>query len=192
MTALSRVAALVLAMCATLGSCASDKTDRRDDSEIAPPAAEATSDPARDPGLVEAAERVVRFLKGELPFSELLVADTVNLRLSPEGGGAQASLPRASLHDRANWIVPTRNGRQTFVPPPALPHLTARSGVHLNCLESPLASVAPDLAGLPHVGIRLAPHGDATCLQTWNLTLVFEATDGPPVLVAALYDQWEW
>jgi hypothetical protein len=192
MTPMSRVAALILALSGTLSSCASDEADPRDGSDSAPPAAGATSDPARDPELVEAAERVVRFLQGELSFSELRVADTVTLRLSPEGSGAQASLPRESLHDRANWVVPTHYGHQSLVPPLALPHLTARSGVHFNCLEYQLASLAPDLARLPHVGIRLAPADNANCLQTWNVTLVFEAIDGQPVLVGALYDQWEW
>jgi hypothetical protein len=101
-------------------------------------------------------------------------------------------LPREALRDRANWAVPTHYGRQSFAPPPALTHLTVRSGVHFNCLEYPLISLAPDLARLPHVGVRLATHGDANCLQTWNLTLIFEAADGPPVLVGALYNQWEW
>lgn len=192
MTRMFRVAALIAAFSGTLSSCAPDETDPRVSSEIARPAAEASSDPARDKELVEAAEQVVRFLQGDLPFSEIRVADTVSLQLSPEGGGAQASLPRKSLRDRANWVVPTHYGHQSLVPPSALPHLSARSGVHFNCLEYPLASLAPDLARLPHVGVRLAPRGDANCLQTWNLTLVFEAADGPPVLAGALYDQWEW
>lgn len=192
MTPPSRLAALTVALSATIISCASEEPDPRVDSEVARPAAEATSSPARDQELVEAAERVVRFLQGDLPFGEIRVADTVTLRLSPDGGGAQASLPRASLRDRTNWVVPTEHGHQSFVPPPALPHLSARSGVHFNCLEYPLTSVASDLADVPHVGVRLAPHAEANCLQTWNLTLVFEAADGAPVLAAAVYDQWEW
>lgn len=192
MTPMSHVALLIAAFGWTFFSCAPDEAGPRADTEITQRTAETTSDPARDPELVETAERVVRFLQGDVPFTELRVADTVTLRLSPEGGGAQASLPRESLRDRANWIVPTRLGHQSLVPPRSLPHLSARSGVHFNCLEYPLTSVAPDLATLPHVGVRLAPHGDASCLQTWNLTLVFEAADGPPVLAGALYDQWEW
>jgi hypothetical protein len=203
------VAALMLALTGSLSSCVSDEAHIREDSaaaptvvddadprigpEVTPPAAKATSDPAHDPELVHAAERVIRFLQGEVPFGELRLADTVTLRLSPEGGGAQASLPRESLYYRADWVVPTYYGHQSLIPPLSLPHLRARSGVHFKCFEYQLASVAPDLARLPHVGIRLAPHDDdVNCLQTWNMTLIFEANHGSPVLVGALYDQWEW
>jgi hypothetical protein len=189
---MSRVAAVVLALSGLLSSCASDAADRPDTSAVAPPAAVPATDPARDRDLVEAAERVVRFLQGDLPFDELRLADTVILRLSPQGGGAQAALPRGSLRDRDNWVVPTYYGHQSLVPPVDLPQRTAKAGVHFNCMEYPLSSVSPDLARLPHAGVRLAPHGDANCLQSWNITLVFQASDGPPVLVGALYDQWEW
>jgi hypothetical protein len=192
LTSMTRVSAVSLALYGTLISCASAESGSRVGADRNPPAAEATSAPGSDPELVEAAEHVIRFLQGEVPFGELRLADTVTLRLSPQGSGAEVSLPREALHDRANWVVPTYYGHQSLVPPLPLPHLTARSGVHFNCLEYELASLAPDLATLPHVGVRLAPHADPNCLQTWNLTLVFAASDGPPVLVAALYDQWEW
>jgi hypothetical protein len=186
-----RLTALIVSVAGALVSCASEETVPGDGPEMAVPAVAATADPARDSALVAAAERVVRFRRGEASPSELRLADTVILRLAPEGGGAQVALPRDALADPAGWAVPTHYGQQSLVPPP-LPHLTARPGVHFNCLERRLASVAPDLVRLPHVGVRLAPAADANCLQTWNVTLVFAAGDGPPVLVAALYDQWEW
>jgi hypothetical protein len=187
---LARVAALSVALAATLSACTSDEASHA--GADSPSAAGITSDAASGAELVEAAERVIRFLQGDLPFDAVRVADTVTLRLSPEGGGAQTSLPRESLRDPANWVVPTGHVHQSLVPPSGLPEVTARAGVHFNCLEYTLTSVAPELADLPHVGVRLTPHGDTNCLQTWNLTLVFQATAGPPVLTAALYDQWEW
>jgi hypothetical protein len=188
-----RVSALIVGLGGTLGSCAPEEAGPPASSEMPPPVSEAMPDSARDIELVQAAESVVRFLRGELSFSELRTADTVTLRLSPEGGGTRTSLQRESLGDPANWAVPTSIGeRQSLIPPPSLTQLTTKPGVHFNCLEYPLASRAPDLAALPHVGVRLTATGAASCLQTWNLTVVFEAGDGPPVLREALYDQWEW
>jgi hypothetical protein len=166
-----------VAACALLAACGGEEV-----------AMEASDD------AVEAAVRVVQFLRGEAGFEALYLADTVVLRLAPEGGGAFIALERERLRDRATWAVPTGTGRsQSLVPPPTLTELSVRAGAHLNCLEYRLATRAPDLAGLPHVGTMLAPAGDATnCLQTWNLTLVFDPATRPPLLIAAVYDQWEW
>ncbi len=62
----------------------------------------------------------------------------------------------------------------------------------MNCAEYPLSSRFPELARLPHVGTKLEPGDASSCLQTWNLTLVFDPNQRPPTLVAAVYDQWEW
>ena len=35
-------------------------------------------------------------------------------------------------------------------------------------------------------------YGTQSCLQTRNLTLVFDPDEKPPTLIAAVYDQWEW
>lgn len=175
---LARVTALIVGTGGSLGSC---------------PPGEPEADAAGEIALVEAAERVVRFLQGERSFDEIRTADTVTLRISPEGGGARASLPRQSLADPAAWAIPRGPGEvQSLIPPPALTQLTTKPGVHFNCMEYPLASRAPDLGTLPHVGVRLATIGATSCMQTWNLSLVFEAGEGPPVLMAAVYDQWEW
>lgn len=188
-----RVSGLIVAVCGMLASCSPEGSIPRGDPEAPPPVREAPTDLARDAELVQAAEDVVQFLRGELSFSALRTADTISLRLSPEGGGTQTSLQRESLSDPANWSVITPAGeRRSLVPPRSLTQVTAKPGVHFNCLEYSLASRAPDLAGLPHVGVKLTENGAESCLRTWNVTLVFDATEGPPVLRAAIYDQWEW
>jgi hypothetical protein len=69
--------------------------------------------------------------------------------------------------------------------------LTTKVGRHLNCREQPLAAKFPQLAHLPHVGTMLQPENFGSCLQTWNMTFVFD-TSTRPRLVAVAYDQWEW
>lgn len=143
--------------------------------------------------LVAAAADVMRFLRGEASADVLLASDTVILRLSPEGGGARAALPRELQRDRMNWSVATGTGeRQSLVPPPSLTELTLKPGVHFNCMEYDLATRAADLAARPHVGARLLPDDHTSCLQSWNLTLVFDTAGGSPTLIGAIYDQWEW
>jgi hypothetical protein len=78
------------------------------------------------------------------------------------------------------------------VPPHRLTKLTVKEGRHFNCLEYPLASRFPELAKLPHVGVKLEPDTARSCLQSWNATFVFDASAQSPRLVAAVYDQWEW
>jgi hypothetical protein len=152
-----------------------------------------SSDSENESDLVAATENVVRFLRGEGPFDRLHLADTVTLRLAPDGGGARAAVRRASLRDPSGWTIRSTNGHvHSLVPFRGPAELTMREGHHLNCMERPLASVAPDLAELPHVGAMLRPPGSTSCLQTWNLTLVFEPGSDPPLLVAAVSDQWEW
>jgi hypothetical protein len=58
-------------------------------------------------------------------------------------------------------------------------------------MDYPLSATFPDLARLPHVGATLR-YGADSCLQTWNLTLVFDARARPWKVVAAVYDQFEW
>ena len=69
--------------------------------------------------------------------------------------------------------------------------LTTKVGRHFNCIEQSLATKAPLLAQLRHVGTLLELPNRTSCLQTWNVTFVFDSTDVPR-LVAAVYDQWEW
>ncbi len=36
------------------------------------------------------------------------------------------------------------------------------------------------------------PEADASCLESWNATFIFDASEQTPRLAAAVYDQWEW
>ena len=146
-----------------------------------------------DVELVEAATRIVRFLRGEVPFDSIHLADTVSLYLGLEEGGTRREVERALLRDRANWKVHSESLRlwYSFVPPARPAALTTRAGRHLNCLDYPLSATYPALARLPHVGTMLS-YGTASCLQTWTLTVVFDPHARPRTLVAAVYDQFEW
>ena len=143
--------------------------------------------------LEQAAEEIVGFLRGNVGFEKIHLADTVVLYLSPEGGGTRTRFTRAQLSVPSSWVL--RSGRSTysFVPPQRLTTLTAKAGRHFNCLEYPLASRFRELAALPHVGVKLEPDGPTSCLETWNATFIFNDSGAqPPRLVAAVYDQWEW
>jgi len=142
--------------------------------------------------LERAAKDVVGFLRGDVGFEKIRLADTVHLYLSPEGGGTRSAFPREALRKPSNWVI--HSGRQTyaFAPTGHFTNLTAKAGRHFNCLEYPLASRFPDLARLPHVGVKLEPNSPKSCLESWNATFVFDTSEKPPRLVAAVYDQWEW
>lgn len=157
-------------------------------------AAEVGAQAPSDEALVAAAENIVAFLRAELELEQIAVADTVTLHLSPEGGGTARKVPRDALRDSGNWSV-TASGTNTtyrFAPPAGVTKLTTRPGRHMNCFETDLSSRSPELAAFPHVGTKLEPPEPASCLQGWNVTFVFDSLRSPPVLVAALYDQWEW
>ena len=145
--------------------------------------------------LVDAATQVIHFLQGEAEFDQIRVADTVTLYISPEGGGTHRTLTAKALRDRSNWKVPSpgeRGSQYSFVPPKGKPELKTRVGHHLVCgAAQPLASRFKDLAELPHVGTTLI-YGTTSCLQSWNLTLIFDPNRKPPTLVAAVYNQYEW
>ena len=68
--------------------------------------------------------------------------------------------------------------------------MVTREGKHLNCFEYDLSSRADGVAHLPHVGTMLSS-GDS-CLQSWNVTFLFDPEEEKPTLVGAVYDQWEW
>ncbi|HMG19522.1 MAG TPA: hypothetical protein VK573_12410 [Gemmatimonadales bacterium] len=180
-----------LAILLLVASCG---RDRRGDAEaVRGRSADSGSlDVDRAVELDAAANDVVAFLRGQVGFDRIRLADTVVLYVSPEGGGARAAFKREQLRHPSNWVV--RSGRPTYVfaPRPGLAKVTTRVGRHFNCLEYPLSSRFAELARLPHVGVKLEPERAASCLQSWNVTLVFDATARPPHLVAAVYDQWEW
>jgi len=143
--------------------------------------------------LVDAATAVIRFLRGEVEFEQIRLDDTLTLYLGREEGGTRSDVARERLRDRSNWAVRSENLRHlyAFVPPARSAELTTLVGRHLNCHDYPLSATFPELARFPHVGTTLM-YGTASCLQSWNLTLVFDPDAKPPMLVAAVYDQVEW
>ena len=207
-----RMAALFVAGWLAVTSCDSDVPRASDQSALPSPDSDsaAPSGPAgstsQDTGplgahsrdeLVDAAVAVVAFLRDEVGFDRIRVADTVTLYLAPEAGGAPRTVTREMLRDPSNWTIrgpSLRPGRQgigySFVPSKGEAELTTRVGRHMNCREYPLSSRNGELARFPHVGIMLA-YGTG-CLQTRNFTLVFDPNEKPPTLIAAVYDQWEW
>jgi hypothetical protein len=154
----------------------------------------ATASVAQNAGLVDAAEDIIAFLRGELPFDSITTADTVTLRLAPEGGGDSTRVSRELLRERASWSVRAAGSGSDYplAPPATMTMLTTREGRHFNCRDYALSSRAPDLAAFPHVGTRLEPPDAGGCLQTWNLTFIFDPQIAQPTLVAVVYDQWEW
>lgn len=144
-----------------------------------------------------AATKVVSFLRGQVAFERIAISDHVMLHLSPEGGGSVVRRGRAALRDPSNWKVRSEALRMTykFAPPYGFDEqveLVTSVGLHRNCLEYSLASRFKQLAQQPHVGTTLRPRRADSCLQSHNLTLVFDRDRRPATLVAAVYDQWEW
>ena len=181
-----RSAGIVLFVVVVLSACSREAPVPEASAPATPPAAQNT-------GIVEAAEDIIAFLRGDLPFDSITTADTVTLRLAPEGGGDSTRVSREQLRERATWSVRAGSGSDyPFAPPATLTTLTTREGRHFNCREYALSSRAPDLAALPHVGTRLEPPDAGSCLQTRNLTFVFDPDAAHPTLVAVVYDQWEW
>lgn len=133
-------------------------------------------------------QQLVQFLRGGSGLEPALLADTITLQIAPEGGGQQRRVSKEELQERTQWRV----GSRSLLPPSDLTDLTTAAGLHFNCFPVPLESQAPDFGSRPHVGARLASPENATCLQTWNATFVFDDDPISPSLVAVIYDQWEW
>lgn len=144
--------------------------------------------------LVKAATEVVHFLRGDVDFDRIRLADTVALYLGREEGGTRSEVPREMLRNPSSWKVHSSRLRSvySFAPAKGPAELTTRVGRHLVCnREIPLASSFQKLAQLPHVGTALI-YGNDSCLQSWNLTLIFDPRRKPPTVIAAVYDQYEW
>lgn len=150
--------------------------------------------PGRDraDALEQSAREIVEFLRGKAAFETIALADTVTLYLSPDGGEVLSAFSREQLRRPSQWVLRTGRRTYSFAPPRSLKKMTAKADIHFNCLDYPLASRFPDLAKLPHVGVKLEPDSAGSCLQTWNATFVFDTSARPARLVAAVYDQWEW
>ena len=151
-----------------------------------PPAAQSSSD------LETAAREIVTFLQGNAALDPQLIADSVILYVSPEGGGNSTVMTRTEAQDRAFWAVASANVRRPFKPSEEFRKITTRVGRHFICQEYDLSSRFPQLAQWPHVGVKLEPESSTSCLTSWNMTFVFDSTPGRPRLLAAVYDQWEW
>jgi hypothetical protein len=147
---------------------------------------------AHDSALKAAALEVLDFLRGSANLDPATVADSVELRIPAEGGGGLRQLSRAAALSRDNWFVEVLGRPYSFEPPSDLPVLRVVPGRHINCFETSLASRIPDLGTAPHVGVRLEPARQESCLQGWNATFVFDTGGGRPTLRAVVYDQWEW
>src|SRR5687768_13909797 len=185
-----RIRVLVVAL-ATMIGCGTERRPLPDSTQTAA-AGIPSVERDRAEALEQSASEVVEFLRGNAPFETIALADTVTLYLSPDGGGILSAFSREQLRRPSQWVL--RLGRQTyaFAPPPSLKKMTAKADTHFDCLDYPLASRFPELAKLPHVGVKLEPDSAASCLQTWNATFVFDTSARPARLVAAVYDQWEW
>jgi hypothetical protein len=175
----------LLASALAAGACGSNDRSRGADTS-ATPAAVSIASP-----LDSAARQVVSFLRGEAPFASIVLADTVSLYLGKEGGGTRKTVTPDQLRRPSAWSVQSRAGTFSFVPPRTHTRLTMKPGAHFICTERQLAASFPQLASLPHVGVLLEPEKRDSCLQTWNVTFVFDNNESPR-LVAAVYDQWEW
>lgn len=138
--------------------------------------------------LEDSVEHLLEFLRGEVALQGERVADSVTLHVAPEGGGLTSRVAASDLEDPAAWRV----GPYSFAPPEGYGHRTMTPGLHQNCYPVGLETRYPELARLPHVGVRLAPDEDAACLQTWNVTFVFNEDAEDPRLIGVVYDQWEW
>jgi hypothetical protein len=181
-----RLLALTLAA-ALLPSCGGDSGKTADTVAQAP-----TSTAPDSADMSQAARTIAAFLNGQAPIDTLLLADSVTLYVAPEGGGQKATLSRSALRERTGWAVRGSRSPISFVPDIGLTKLTTEVGRHFKCFPQDLASQAPQLATLPHVGIKMEPVPASSCLNTWNLTVVFDSASRKPRVVAALYDQWEW
>lgn len=188
--ALRALACLSVVVGVACGRSDSDATRTEDTS---PPAA-AESAVHRPEELVAAAMDLVGFLRGQVPFSRLRLADTVTLRLGIEEGGTMRRVARERLREPSAWSVKSLNGGFTyaFAPHPSLTSVETRVGRHVRCMDHDLTATDPELGALPHVGVVLSPPDFSSCLQTWNLTIVFDAALKPPTVVAVIYDQFEW
>jgi hypothetical protein len=192
----SPITLLASSLVALLIGCASESSPPASGGGTAESAASSAPDPSRRVALEDAARELTSFLAGETELDTSALADTVELHLPPEGAGtsegASVRLERSTLGVRDAWRIQAGQRSFSFVPPGGLTRTTVRAGTHFACREVPLASRSPALATRPHVGVRLEPPEPTSCLQTWNVTFVFDTTAAKPRLVAALYDQWEW
>lgn len=155
---------LILAALLACGDAPDGAKDSARASDTGGAAGAGTDRAPADLALERAARQAVGFLRGEVPADALALADTVEIRVAPEGGGAARRVPRQALAERASWAVAVGGRRVALAPPAVYSSVSTSVGRHFNCQEQDLASRAPDLATRPHVGVRLQPDSAASCL----------------------------
>ena len=175
------VLALVFACSPTPRETRSDVTTSQDTG-----AANLSNDEIR-----RSAEIIVSFLYGDADSTLMSLADSVDLYVAPEGGGAHVRRSREDLFRRDMWYVRAAGRVYSFIPPGRFQNMESFIGRHVNCRPADLRIKLPGPADRPHVGVLLS-NPDAGCLETWNATFIFDTASGTPLLVGALYDQWEW
>lgn len=176
---------LMIGLMTGTAGCAGPDSDSRQGEDLPSPAGATAHEYAY---LEDEVQHLLEFLRGNAPLRERVLADTVTLYITPEGGGERVSIAAAALASPSAWRVASHS----LAPPEDYGHLSITPGLHWNCQPMSLEARYPELARFPHVGVRLAPDAAASCLQTWNLTFVFNEDAEAPRLTAVVYDQWEW
>ena len=169
-------------------------TVERDDCHVIPEVVQAKLVRSDDgPDYVGAAKRVLAFLRGEGTLDGVALADQVRL-VAPISPWSARKISGDSRHQRGEWYVVWRGNRYALTPPARRAELKTREGYHLLCdMPRSLASIGMwRYTTSPHVGTTLVFQPRESCLQTWNLTFVFDAVKEEPTLIAVVYDQWEW
>ncbi|HUE84440.1 MAG TPA: hypothetical protein VMO26_00015 [Vicinamibacterales bacterium] len=176
---------LLVGLITATAGCAGPDSDPQQGEDLPSPAGGSTHEYAY---LEDEVQHLLEFLRGTAPLREGLLADTVALYIAPDGGGEKVSMAASVLGSPSAWRVAS----YSLTPPEDYGHATITPGLHFNCQPVNLETLYPELARFPHVGVRLAIDEGATCLQTWNLTFVFNEDAEAPRLTAVVYDQWEW
>jgi len=178
--------------------CGGEPAARSRDSAAAPAASVADTATKAPPPAVAAAEpldsatrAVLAFLRREKAFSTIVLADSVEIYVGKDAGGTRTLYARNDLQRPSLWIARSSRGNYKLAPPASHVVPTVKRGVHFNCTERKLAESFPQLARRPHVGVMLEPEFRENCMQTWNVTFVFDDSIKPR-LIAAIYDQFEW
>lgn len=166
-------------------SCAGSGSEEQPTEDLPGPAAGTVHEYAY---LEKEVQRLLAFLRAHGPLPEDVLADSVTLYVAPEGGGEVRKVADRDLRSRAEWRV----GSYSLVPPSGFEHSRVTPGLHSYCEAVTLDTRYPELAQYPHVGVRLARDEAASCMQTWNVTFVFDEDADAPRLIAVVYDQWEW
>jgi hypothetical protein len=192
------IEATLWATCVFLAACGGkEPAPKASDSAVSAAPAVTTADTVTTPApaavapLDSAARAVLAFLRREKAFSTIVLADSVEIYVGKDAGGTRTMYAREELQRPSMWVGRSKLGNYKFAPPSTHVVSSVKRGVHFNCTERKLAESFPQLARRPHVGVMLEPEFRENCMQTWNVTFVFDDSIKPR-LIAAVYDQFEW